>query len=857
MNPDDEIREEIESHLRQREQWLAQRGIPDARTEARRRFGNTAQIHEETRRMHIPLAVEQSFRNITLAWRSFRRTPGFTLTALLTIAIGIGAGSAVFSVVDRILFRPLAYRDEARLVWLGMRAPIMADNEFVLAADYSAWQKEQTVFDALTSMQAAQDCTLLMSGAIKIRCARLEWNFLPALGLELQWGSGFTREDDRPGVPPTVMISAGLWKDKFGGRVDIVGQSVTVDGQPVRIVGVLPEAFELPNMQRVDIVRPQQINWAGQVRGKSTIIIHAFARLKPGVTIQAAQAAMQPLFVEALRFVPERFRKEVTLEVHSLRERQTRDSLRASVLLLGAVVCLLLITCLNVANLLIARAAGRRQEMVIRKALGAGRGALLAQQLTESLMLGLGGGLLGIGLGALLLQAFVAIAPAGIPRLDQATLDLRVVGFSFAAALLAGLVVGLFPALRALRPESLGGRKATAPVRQTLVALQLACSIILLAGAGLLAQTLFRLQAVRLGFAPAGLMTASLQLDPTRYTNLEPCLQFYGALEQALRAIPGLNAVTVSDSLPPAGSALAMIYSNIGVEGRPPIPEGTGGMVTHRNVSAGYFAALGIPIVRGRAFEENDPQAADSIILSESLAARMFPGEDPLQKRIRPGGQQWKTVIGIAADVRNAGLRSAPDPESYTTLAARQFPLRSAQVTLRLPSMQPEAAIRARQVVAEEVARLDPNVPVALEPVERRVERLTAPARFQAALLSLFAAAGLLLAAVGLYGLLSLLVASRTREIGVRMAIGARSADIAGMVIWQAARWTGAGVLLGLLGTWGAALWLESLLYGVQARDAQTLGVVAVLLVCVALLSAWLPARRAARVDPSVALRAE
>ncbi len=857
MNPDDEIREEIESHLRQREQWLAQRGIADARTEARRRFGNTAQIHEETRRMHIPVAVEQTLRNIILALRSFRRTPGFTLTALLTIAIGIGAGSAVFSVVDRILFRPLAYRDEARLVWLGMRAPIMADNEFVLAADYSAWQKEQTVFETLTSMQAAQDCTLRMAGAIKVRCARLEWSFLPAFGLVPQLGPGFAVEDDRPGAPPTIMISAGLWRDKFGGRLDIAGQSVMVDGRDMRIVGVLPEEFELPNMQRVDIVRPQQIDWAAQKRGTSTIIIHAFGRLKPGVTVQDAQTAMQPLFVEALRFVPERFRKEVTLEVHPLRERQTRDSQRASYLLLGAVVCLLLISCLNVANLLIARAASRQQEMAIRRALGAGRGTLLAQQLTESLVLGLGGGLLGIGLGALLLRAFLAIAPAGIPRLDQAALDARVVGVSLVAALLAGLVVGLFPAFRALRPESLSGRRATAPVRQTLVALQIACSIILLAGAGLLAQSLYRLQSVRLGFAPAGLLTASLQLDPTRYTKPEQCLQFYGELERALRAIPGLSAVTVSDSLPPAGSNLAMIFSNIAVEGRAPIPEGTGGMVTHRYVSPGYFAALGIPVIRGRAFEEGDPQSADGIILSEALAGRMFPGEDPLHQRIRPGGDQWKTVIGIAADVRNAGLRSAPDPESYTTLAARQFPLRSAQVTLRLPEMQPDSVAHAAQLVRAEVARLDPNVPVTLEQVERRIDRFTAPARFQAALLGLFAAAGLLLAAVGLYGLLSLIVTSRTREIGVRMAVGAGAAEIAAMVLSQAAKWTAAGLALGLMGAWAAARWLESLLYGVQARDAGTLGAVALVLVLVALLSAWLPARRAASVDPSVALRAE
>lgn len=848
--PDDPLRDEIEEHLRLREEWLRARGSTDVQTEARRMFGNTGRVYEETRRVWIAQWAEDLLRDFRYAWRGFRRSPSFTVTAIVTIALGIGAASAVFSVVDRILFRPLIYAKEDRLVWFGMQSPISAGEEFVLATDYRSWKETQTVFETMTSAQWGSDCNLFLENPMRARCMRIEANFLSMMGIAPILGRSFTAEEDQANGPQAAMISYGLWQERFGGSPEVLKQTIAVDGNVRQIVAVLPPNFEMPSMAHPAVLLPQQVDWAVLQRGSSTILMQAFGRLKQGMTLQQAEAAMQPLLAEALKFVPERFRKEVKFRMYNLRDRQVRGVKVGSLVLLGAVGCLLLISCLNVANLLLARSASREQEFAVRKAIGAGRGVLIRQLLTESLLLGLIGGVLGIALGWGLLRIFIAISPSGLPRLSEASLDGRIVVAALGASLLTGLLFGLLPALRTVR--NVVGQRSTSVVRQGLVALQLAVSLILLAGAGLLGQSLYKLQQVHLGFEPNRLMTTQILLDRSRYAQAERRNAFLLSIEESLRSVPGIAGVAISDSLPPAGQAQAMIFSNMGIEGKPPIPEGTGGMILHRYVSPSYFSTMGIPIVRGRGFSDADGAADDVMVLSERLAAKMFPGEDPIGRRVKlPARGTWKTVIGIVGDVKNADLAGIDDPEYYE-LYRNQDVRRAWYITLKFSD--PVAAVG---ILREEVWRLDKSIPLKVETLNGRVSGLKARPRFQAVLMGLFALIGIILAAVGLYGVLSFLVAQRTREIGVRMAIGATQKNVITMVLRQAGRWTILGVGLGLTGAVFAAQLLRSLLFGVDARDPGILIGVAALLIMIAFLAAWIPARRAASIDPMQALRTE
>lgn len=847
----DEIRRELDAHLEMRAEQLREQGVANADEEARRRFGNKAKAYEATRQVHVREWVESVGQDLLYAWRSFRRTPGFTLAAVATMALGIGAATSVFSVVDRILFRPLAYAQEERLVWLGMLAPIAGDIEFALAPDYDDWRRKQTVFEEFTAMRGGFDCDLMLNEPLRVRCARVEWNFLPTVGLAARLGRNLNADDDRPGAPPVALISSGLWSRRFGGSATALGQKIDVDGQPVEVVGVLPAGFELPTMSNADILLTNQIDYSQQVRGTSTMILRAYARLKPGVSLAQAQAAFEPLFADALTYVPERFRKEVKFRMYSLRDRQVRDTRTAPLMLLGAVLAVFLIACANVANLLLARAAGRQREIAIRRAIGAGRARILRQMVTESLLLCFAGCALGLWLASGLLQLFVYLAPAGIPRLAEATLDGRVLGMSFAISLFAGLVFGAVPVLQGPRVSS--PRRVW--LRPALVAGQIAISVVLLTGAGLLTQSLYRMQSVPLGFAPDNLVAANITLSRGRYPERERRLEFFRSLERNLAGIPGVTGVALADSIPPAGGTFAMIYSNINVEGRAGgAREGTGGMVPHRFVTPGYFATMGIPILRGRGFNEDDRRQPDSVIvLGERLAKMLFGSDDPLEKVVRTGSRR-EVVIGVAADVRNEGIKTSISPEYYELHnAGGAWPANYSYVLLRAPA---DAGVSER-LLRTEIQRLDSRISVEPEAVRQRVAKLTAQPKFQASLLSLFAALGVLLAAVGLYAGISYLVIQRTREIGVRMALGATKGDVAAMVLRQAGRWTVVGIALGVAGAIALSRFVETLLFGVPARDPVTLALVALLLAAVALVAAWVPARRAMAVDPMEAIRHE
>lgn len=813
--------------------------------------------------MHVNTFLESLLQDLRYAARGFARQPLFTLTAVFAAALGIGSTTAVFSVVDRILFRSLPYAQDDRLVSLGMTAPLDT-NEFLFADAYFDWRKHQTPFTSITSFTAGvADCDLTQTNPLRLGCAQVEGNFLTTFGISPALGRNFTAEEDVPNGPRVALMTYGLWQSRFGRDPNIPGRTVLIDGQPVTIVGVLPANFEMPTLVHPDLLFPEALDEARERAGRA---LRVFARLRPDVTLAQAQAAMQPLFESSLQYVPPQFRKEVHLRMRSLRDRQVQDARTASWVLLGAVGAVLLIACANIANLLLARATSRRKEMAVRAALGAGRGRLIRQTLTETLLLGVLGGLAGCALAWALVRMFVGLAPEGIPRLDQAALDPRVLLFTLAGSIASGLLFGIAPAIQNPQAESLTGSRTAGArrmlLREWLCAGQIAISLVLLASAGMLLRSLWKIQSVPMGLETEHVMTAEFVLSRLGYSEDARQHQFFNELETRLGRIPGVGSFAISDSLPPSGGTRGRLLASMQVEGQPPFDKGTGGLIMWRYVTPGYFASLGIPMVRGRAFTEEDrAPGASAMILSQAFAQRLFPNGDAVGKRIKT--VQWATVVGVAADVKNLGPMQPSEPEYY--ILRKHVPDENSRIQ-EPPTGWRQAKVAIRTSVngnvmagwiKREFAALDPALPVTIGSMQRRVGRLVDRPRFNAFLLTLFGGMGLLLAAIGLYGVMAFLVGQRTQEIGVRMALGATPAAITKLVLSRAAAWTLVGVLVGLAGSLFATRALRSMLFEVEARDPWTFLVVLPVLLLIALGAAWIPTLRASRVDPMTALRHE
>ena len=804
--------------------------------------------------------METLAQDLRHAVRGFLRTPAFTVAAVSALAVGIGAGTAVFSVVDRLLFRSLPYPDAERLLSVGMVAPIVPE-EFLLGYDYLDWRGAQRPFESMGAWEMVRDCDLSESNPVRLRCAVVDAALLPALGIQPLVGRNFTPQEDRPKAPPAALISYGLWRNRFAGDPAVVGKPLPLDGRPTTVVGVLPASFELPTLAAADVLVPMSLDVVEQATRKTAILLHTVGRLKPGVTEQQARAALEPLFAKSLESVSPGFRGDVQLRLRPLRDLQIQDARLASWILLASVGAVLLIACANVANLLLARAAAHERDFALREALGAGRGRLMRQALTESVLLALTGGAAGCAVAIPLLRLFVGIAPEGIPRLNQAGIDGRVLLFTLGLSLLCGILFGLAPAMETPRAETLAGWRSAGTrqhrFRQLLVAAQIAVSLVLLTGASLLLRSLWNLQTQPLGMRTERVLTATVALSETSYAQPERRLAFFEQWEARLHQLPGVAEVALSDSIPPAGNARgAMLYNAIDVEGRPRSQEGTGGPVNWRTITPRYFAALGIPILRGRAFTEEDRDPSrHAAVLSDALARRMFPGEDPLGKRIRPGRVgHWLTVIGIVGNVKNTGLAPREDPEFYVVRShSVEAAGWSASAVLR-GAIEPGTLAGA---VRAQIATLDATLPVQIDTLSQRVSKLAERPRFSAVLLAIFAGIGLLLAAIGLYGVISYLILRRTQEFGVRMALGATPSAIARLVLGQAGRWAAAGSVMGIAGSLIAVRLLRSMLFGVSAKDPSSLIAAVCLLFAIALLAAWLPAHRAARVDPIKALRME
>jgi len=858
---DRDLREEMEFHLQMRAAGYEEEGMSsrDSAAAAHKQFGSTSIIHEDARRMHIGAAaslLETAGREICFAFRSLRRAPAFTAAAVLALTLGLGGAAAVFSVVDRILFRELPYAGGGRLVAVGVRAPL-ADRAFLLGGDYSEWKEEHSALEGLTAANDPFDCDLTENNPVRLSCVGVAWTFLPLFGVEPIVGRNFRPEEDGPKADKSVILSYALWRERYGGDPRIAGQRVALNGEPVTVAGVLPASFEFPTLAPVDMLVPLQLNEPVERERKTVSMVNAFGRLKPGGSVAQARTALEPFFEHFLTTITPSFRKEVALEVASLNDLMRGHARTAGWTLFGALAAVLAIAWTNIANLWLARAASHAHETAIRSALGAGHSRLMLHHAAELALVAAAGWVGGLSMAAVLLASFRKTAPPGIIGIRHASLDPRIFLFSGVVLAVSILAFSLLPGATVSQGAGdgriAGSRRMR--LRNALVTAQLAISVFLVASAGLLLHSLRELGAIRFGVRTDGAVTASAVLGPQKYRAAADRYAFVERLERGLRRLPGVSAVAVADELPPLAAGIGVMYGSISVDGRPPSGQGPGGTVSLRHITPDYFRAVGIRLLRGRPFASADMDSAEGIvILSDRLARRLFPHDDPVGHSIKPvGWPKTYTVAGVAADAKNAGLMAEDAPELYLPYDRAQGAPRFVSAVVRSTA---KPALVAR-LMGDEIRAIDPTLPVTTASFDDRIAHLNERSRFHAAVLSLFAGIGVLLAALGVYGVLAFLVSQRVREIGVRMALGATRGRIVTWILSYVMSWAALGLTLGAAGAFAAARQFRSMLYGVTPADPWTFCFVALLLALVSALAAYVPARRAATLDPTTTLRHE
>ena len=862
-----ELEQELQFHIEQSiaSKMAAGLSATEARRQAFIEFGGIEPTREQCERQRPGWWIGTVLQDVRYELRGFRRNPLFTISVLLTLALGIGATTAVFSVVDRILFRPLPYADPSRIVSLGL-VHSLEHQEFLMGRFYVEWQDNQRPFSALASQSTGvHNCDLIENNPQQLNCISFQAGFLPLFGISPILGRNFLPEEDRPNGPRVVMISYGLWKGHYNGDPHILDKMIDIDGNPARVLGVMPKEFQFPTLETADIIFPMALNPATQqtTNGGFGNPMRVFARLRPGVSVAQAYAEMQPLFDSERKLFPATARNEIQLSIRSLRDRETDDVQPVAWVLFGFVLAVLLIGCANVAGLMMARGAVRQREIAVRAAIGASRGRLIRQALTEALLLSFAGGAVGLATARGLLAVFVSLAPTGIPFISRAHLDLRIAVFTAVLSCMCGVTFGLASALQIPGLATLNAKtsmsRSHAFLRRTLVTAQIAVSIILLSGAALLLRSFARIEEQNLGMQTGGVLTVQVALPWFRYSTNQRAMDFYLRLEAALRRLPGIRAVGMADSVPPGGWQGDFRYSDLGVQGKPrPVP-GTGGTVVSRTVTPDYFRALNIPIIRGRDFTDQDRTGNESeVILSRLLAARLVPDEDPVGKRVQTAGPRsdaWFTVVGVADNVKNSGLTEQSEPEIYFLRHSVGADWNGNRLIVLIDSVMPPSTVEPW--VRSEIASIDPTVPVDMAPIKQIIGRLADRPRFETALLAFFAFTGLVLAIVGLYGLIAFMTTQRTHEIGVRMALGATRGNILCLITGDGLRIVATGGALGLSSALAISRMLKALLFQVSTYDPFTFIVVPVLLSLVALVAILIPARTAMSVEPAVTLRAE
>ncbi len=807
-------------------------------------------------------------QDVRYAVRMLMKNPGFTFVAVLTLALGIGATSAMFSVINAVLLRPLPYHEPERLVTIWEESPERDLFQIPVSfANLRDWADQTQTFEQIAAYTFTN---LNLSGAgepARLSTVRTSANLFSLVGAAPLVGRTFLPEEDNEGSGRVVILSHAVWRQRFSSDPGIIGQSLALNNQAYTVVGVMPASFQFPVgfgylgkvlNDPIELYVPLAPTKKEAAHGNYSFF--AIGRLKPGATIEQARAEMTTIEGRLEQQYPDT-NTGIGVSLVATREQTVKEIRPALLVLFGAVSFLLLIACANIANLLLARGASRQKEFAIRAALGASRARVLRLLLTESVLLSLAGGCLGLLLALWSTDALVALAPDNLPRLHEVFIDGRVFGFTLAVSLATSILFGFIPAIHAAKPDlnealkegSRGstGSGAAKRIRGALVSAEVALSLVLLIGAGLMIRSFFRLQQMNLGFNPDNALAVNLSLSPTRYPEDRQQAAFFHEAIERLQSLPGIQAAGATTGLP---LTLNLSGTDFRIEGRPE-PEAGKEMIVHtRSVSPGYFGTLGISLIKGRDFSDRDKRGAPgAAIINNELTRIYFPNEDPIGKRITfDDGGSWMSIVGIIDDVKQLGQDSAAKPEVY-------FPF--SQMTSSSMSLVVRTSSNPASVVAsikDQIQQIDKDLPITdVKTMRQLLAESVSGRRFNMLLLTIFGAVALILAAVGIYGVISYSVSQRTHEIGVRMALGADRRHVLKLVVGQGMWLALVGVLIGLGASFFLTRLMSTLLFGVTATDPATFAVISVVLTGVALAATLVPARRATKVDPMIALRYE
>ncbi len=803
-------------------------------------------------------------QDLRFAFRAFVRQPGFSALVVSTLALGIGVNTAIFSIVNSVILRPLPFPDSDRIVQVKKDLPRFGLNPLVFLRELRNWQKQNRSFDQIEGYQFEMGNLSGGGEAERVNFARVTGGLLRMLAVQPIKGRGFLPEDDMPGGQPVALLSEGLWKRRFGSETDLLGKTVTLDNGIYTVVGIIPSSFQFPSRygSNSDDLWTTFAAAGSESKYGMPVLVEVVGRLKPGVPMQAAAGDLEaiskaaPVSRRPERIVPVSWQKEI---IGDLKPRL--------LVFMGAVGLVLLIACVNIANLLLSRAAAREKEIAVRASLGADRARILRQLITESLLLSVLGALLGLILAFWAKSLLYAAITARGVSVQGIAIDIRVLGYVSALALVTGIFFGLVPALRASKvdlAESLkeGGRESRGSVHHrlgnSLVIAEIAIALILLVGAGLLLRSMLLLQRVDPGFSLEKILCMTIDLTPAKYPKPRDQSIYFQQVIDRIRALPGIQSVAASACIP-LGS-FGMTMTGMDIEGRPSKEEDKPRPISFNIVSSDYFRTMNIPLISGRHFSDSDGETAPGVaIISQSLAKAYFPNENPIGLRIKTPFQRdaiqkdpWQTIVGVVGDVHQNGLEHEASPQVY------RFYLQAGNPFMALIARVSADPRKMAEAVRGQVAGVDRDQPpFGVATLGDMLERTLKPRKNNLTLLGAFALFALALASVGIYGVVSYNVSGRTHEIGVRMALGARPASVVGLIVGSAMLRTLVGVIIGLFAAAALSRFLSSLLFGVTALDPVTLGAVSVLELLIAFFASWLPSLRASRVDPVIALRYE
>ncbi len=867
-----EMEDELRAHLASRAEDLERQGLSRAEAErqARIEFGGYERYKEECREALGSRLVGELIADLRYGLRVLKKNPGFTAVAIITLALGVGANTAIFSVVDAILLRPLPYRDPGRLIYISEFWPQLTSVVGVPSPDFENWSEHDRLFNGLAAYGGGAEVNLTSAGEPeRLQGARITADFFSVLGVRPYLGRSFLPEEDRPGGRNVVLLSFDLWQRRFGSDAKIVGSDIQLDGEPYTVVGITPAGFRFPDDDfRAQVFLPMIVarvaDWKSPIP-KRFRLLRPLARLRPGVTVEGARAELTGLVraeadLEPPQFKRMRARMEVT--VAPLAQKLAAPVRPTLLILLSSVALLLLMSCVNVTGMQLARGATRQLELAVRAALGASRLRIAGQLLSENLVLIAGAAGIALLIGFTGLRTLKALAPSQIPHLETARLDSTVLLFALVAATLTGLLSGLAPAILGSRVDlnevikgggaQTGSARSQHRLRSAMVTAEVALALVLLVGSGLLTRSLMHLISVNPGFSTHNLLTFRVSLSEKAYSKPEQKAAFLSDLLARVRALPGVRAAAAGSGLPTLGW---WSLSGTDIEGQPQMPAGLRPDIPTDMVSPDYFQTLGIPMLAGRGFNEGDRATTVQVaIVNQVFVRKYFSGQNPIGKHVgrRTPPGTWREIVGVAGNVRQLGPTHDEMPAVYVPY--QQEP--NADVDLALRTAGDPLALVG--LVKAAVQAVDPAQPVYdIATMDERLSDSVSPQRFNALLVGAFALAALGLAGVGLYGVLAFSVAQRTPEIGVRMALGARRGVVLRLVVGDGLRLCGLGVGLGLVASAPLASLLRGMLFGVSPIDPLTLLAAPAALLLVAVMACYIPARRAVTIDPMTALRHE